>query len=142
MPSTARRSTSSRVVRVSDGVFRHEGPMSTGIQAHLGPTAVVALQGERGGEVQVILTTYRYQPTDLEVIRSQGIEPTEQLIIAVKSSDHFRAALAPIAARIVEVDTPGLTSSHYERLEFRKIPRRSIRSTARRLRLRRAGDAA
>jgi microcystin degradation protein MlrC len=112
-----------RVVRVTDGRFRHTGPMSTGVQMDMGPTAVVALQGQRGGEVQVILTTYRYQPTDLEVFRSQGIEPTAQQILAVKSSVHFRAAFTPIAARIVEVDTPGLTSSHLERFAFHQIPR-------------------
>jgi microcystin degradation protein MlrC len=84
---------------------------------------VIAVRGERGGEVQVILTTNRYQPTDLEVFRSQGIEPTEQQILAVKSSVHFRAAFTPIAAQIVEVDTPGLTTPHLERFDFRHIPR-------------------
>ncbi len=41
----------------------------------------------------------------------------------MKSSVHFRAAFTPIAARIVEVDTPGLTSPHLDRFEFRRIPR-------------------
>jgi microcystin degradation protein MlrC len=81
------------------------------------------VQGRDGGEVRLLLTTYRYQPTDLEVFRSQGIEPTEQQILAVKSSVHYRAAFTPIAAQIVEVDTPGLTSSHLERFEFHRIPR-------------------
>lgn len=112
-----------RVVRTTDGAFRHTGPMGTGVEMNLGPTAVVALRGVDGGEVQVVLTTYRYQPTDLEVFRSQGIEPTEQQILAVKSSVHFRAAFTPIAVRIVEVDTPGLTSPHLERFTFHKIPR-------------------
>jgi microcystin degradation protein MlrC len=97
--------------------------MSTGVEMNLGPTAVVALAGADGGEVQVVLTTYRYQPTDLEVFRAHGIEPTEQQILAVKSSVHFRAAFTPIAAQIVEVDTPGLTSPHLERFDFRRIPR-------------------
>ena len=60
---------------------------------------------------------------DLEVFRSQGIEPTEQQILVVKSSVHFRAAFTPIAARIAEVDTPGLTTPHLERFDFRHIPR-------------------
>ncbi|MDP9375334.1 MAG: M81 family metallopeptidase [Chloroflexota bacterium] len=112
-----------RVLRVTDGRFRHTGPMSTGAEMNLGPTAVVAPAGAGGGEVQVILTTHRYQPTDLEVFRAQGIEPTEQQILVVKSSVHFRAAFTPIAARIVEVDTPGLTSPHLERFDFKRIPR-------------------
>ncbi|MFN8539316.1 MAG: M81 family metallopeptidase [Thermomicrobiales bacterium] len=114
---------SARVERVSDGRFRHLGPMSTNLEMNLGPTAVIAIAGANGGEVRVVLTTHRYQPTDLEVFRSQGIEPTEQQILAVKSSVHFRAAFTPIAAEIVEVDTPGLTTPHMERFEFKRIPR-------------------
>ena len=33
-----------------------------------------------------------------------GIEPSERAIIAVKSSQHFRAAYAPIAADVIVVD--------------------------------------
>lgn len=112
-----------RVVRLSDGRFVHTGPMSTGVAMNMGPTAILELEGQRGGRVQVVVTTYRYQPTDLEVLRSQGIEPTAQQIIAVKSSVHFRAAFTPIAKQIIEVDTPGLTSPHLDQLEFRKLTR-------------------
>lgn len=112
-----------RVVGLSDGRFVHTGPMSTGVEMHLGPTAVLDLDGQSGGRVQVVVTTYRYQPTDLEVLRSQGIEPTARRIIAVKSSVHFRAAFTPIAAEIIEVDTSGLTSPHLQDLNYRKLAR-------------------
>ncbi|HET9016410.1 MAG TPA: M81 family metallopeptidase [Thermomicrobiaceae bacterium] len=112
-----------RVVRLSDGRFVHTGPMSTGVEMNMGPTALLELEGERGGRVEVVVSTYRYQPTDLEVLRSQGIEPTAKQIIAVKSSVHFRAAFTPVAREIVEVDTPGLTSPKLETLEFRKLTR-------------------
>ncbi len=112
-----------RVVRISDGRFVHKGLMSTGVEMNMGPTAVVELDGADGGKVHVVVTTHRYQPTDLEVLRSQGIEPTKQQIIAVKSSVHFRAAFMPIAKRVIEVDTPGLTSPRLDRLEFHKIRR-------------------
>src|SRR3712207_2725190 len=84
--------------------------MRAGVERNLGPTATRGQQGVAGGEVQLLPTTYRYQTT-------------EQQILAVKASVHFRAAFTPIAARIVEVDTPGLTSPHLERFEFRRIPR-------------------
>ncbi|HVB63331.1 MAG TPA: MlrC C-terminal domain-containing protein, partial [Nitrolancea sp.] len=110
-----------RVVLLSDGRFVHRGLMSTGVEMNMGPTAVVELEGKNGGRVQVVVTTHRYQPTDLEVLRSQGIEPTECQIIAVKSSVHFRSAFTPVAREIIEVDTPGLTSPRLDRLEFHKI---------------------
>ncbi len=57
------------------------------------------------------------------MLRSQGIEPTEQQILVVKSSVHYRSAFTPIAKEIIEVDTPGLTSPHIDNLEFHKIKR-------------------
>ncbi len=112
---------SGRVVLLSDGLFVHRGLMSTGVEMNMGPTAVIELDGANGGKVQVVVTTHRYQPTDLEVLRSQGIEPTSRQIIAVKSSVHFRSAFTPVAKEIIEVDTPGLTSPRLDRLEFHKI---------------------
>jgi microcystin degradation protein MlrC len=112
-----------RVANLTDGVFTHRGPMNTGVQVNLGPTAVLEVQGQNGGMVQVVTTSLRYQPTDLEVLRSQGIEPTTQQIIAVKSSVHYRAAFTPIAKRIIEVDTPGLTSPHIEQLNLQHVIR-------------------
>jgi microcystin degradation protein MlrC len=111
------------VRRITDGHFIHKGPMNTGVAVELGPTVVLEVEGENGGIVQVVTTSLRYQPTDLEVLRSQGIEPTEQQILAVKSSVHYRAAFTPVAKEIIEVDTPGLTSPHLDRLEFHNLAR-------------------
>ena len=111
------------VVRISDGIFAHKGPMNTGVEVNMGPTAVLEIAGNHGGSVQVVVPSLRYQPTDLEVLRSQGIEPTEQQIIVVKSSVHFRAAFTPVATEIVEVDTPGLTSPHVEKLDLQRVVR-------------------
>jgi microcystin degradation protein MlrC len=97
--------------------------MSGGVEYHLGPTAILALDGAEGGQVEAIVTTHRYQPTDLNVFRSQGIEPTAKQIVAVKSSVHFRAAFGPIAADVIEVDTPGLTNPRLDGLPYRRLNR-------------------
>jgi microcystin degradation protein MlrC len=112
-----------RVARITDGAFVHKGPMGTGTTHKLGPTAVLEIESQGGGTVQVVTTTYRYQPTDLEVLRSQGIEPTRKQIIVVKSWVHYRAAFTPVAKQIIEVDTPGLTSPHLDRYDYQKLPR-------------------
>ncbi len=112
-----------RVVRLTDGRFVQTGPMNTGLEIDLGPTAVLELQGQGGGSVNVIVTSIRQQPTDLEVLRSQGFEPESLDIIGIKSAVHYRAAFEPVSAEIIEVDTPGLASPHLERLEFRRLPR-------------------
>ncbi len=112
-----------KVVRLTDGRFVNTGPMNTGMETNMGPTAVLEVQGRNGGSVNVITTSFRHQALDLEVLRSQGFQPESLDVIGVKSAVHYRAAFEPIAAEIIEVDTPGLASPHLQRLEFHRLRR-------------------
>ena len=47
---------------------------------------------------------------DLQLYKSLGIDLATKRFVVVKSSVHYRAAHTPIAAEIIELDTPGLTS--------------------------------
>jgi microcystin degradation protein MlrC len=111
------------VVRLSDGRFVYEGPMDQGVHDTLGRTAVLSVHGRYGHEVQVIVCERRVQSLDTAILRSQGIEPAECKIIALKSAVHFRGAFMPIASRILEVDTPGLTSLDYTRFPYERLTR-------------------
>ncbi|MGH2561914.1 MAG: MlrC C-terminal domain-containing protein, partial [Thermomicrobiales bacterium] len=108
---------------LSAGDFVYEGPMQAGRKETLGRTAVLVCDGRYSTTVEVIVCERRVQPIDLAVFRSQGIEPTERKIIALKSAVHFRSSFGPIAHRIIEVDTPGLTSVNFSRFDFQRIPR-------------------
>ncbi|MGH2533059.1 MAG: M81 family metallopeptidase [Thermomicrobiales bacterium] len=108
---------------LSDGDFVYEGPMQAGRKETLGRTAVLVCDGRYGNSVEVIVCERRVQPIDLAIFHSQGIEPTERKIIALKSAVHFRSSFGPIARRIIEVDTPGLTSVNFSRFDYRRIPR-------------------
>ena len=77
----------------------------------------------RSGAVRVLLTERKTPPGDLAQLRSQGIEPTEQQVIVVKSAVAFRGAYAPIAAEMLEVDTPGLCASNLHPFPYRLLPR-------------------
>lgn len=103
---------------LSDGRFVHRGPMMTGLPGRLGPTAVLDID-----DVKVILITYRWQTLDPEMIRFVGIDPLAEKILVVKSTIHYRAAFEPIAAEIIEVDAPGLSSSNLSRFDFQRIRR-------------------
>ncbi len=111
------------VLRLSNGDFVYEGPMDRGVHNTLGRTAVLSVHGRYGHEVLVIVCERRVQSLDTAVLRSQGIEPTECKIIALKSAVHFRGAFMPIASRILEVDTPGLTSLDYTRFPYQRLTR-------------------
>lgn len=111
------------VKRLSDGSFVYEGPMDRGVHDSLGRTAVLGVHGRYGHVVDVIVCERRCQSLDTAILRSQGIEPTACKIIALKSAVHFRGAFMPIASRILEVDTPGLTSLDYTRFPYERLPR-------------------
>ena len=106
------------VKTLSDGKWTVKGPMGTGSESDMGATAVLLVGGN-----EVIVTSKRLQPMDLELYRSLGIEPTERRFIVVKSSVHFRAAHEPIAEEVIELDTPGLTSPRLAGFGFRNLRR-------------------
>jgi microcystin degradation protein MlrC len=112
------------VVRsLSNGEFVYEGPMNTGVRDTLGRTAVLGCIGRYDNSVEVIVCERRVQALDTAILRSQGIDPEQKKIVAVKSTVHFRGSFTPIAAKIIEVDTPGLTSIDFQRFSYRRMPR-------------------
>jgi microcystin degradation protein MlrC len=111
------------VKNLTNGEFVYDGPMDRGVHATLGRTAVLSVHGRYGHEVEVIVCERRVQSLDTAILRSQGIEPSERKIIALKSAVHFRGAFMPIATRILEVDTPGLTSLDYSRFPYERLKR-------------------
>lgn len=111
------------VQSLSDGQFVYEGPVETGREDTMGRTAVLACAGRHDNVVQVIVCERRMQALDTAIFRSQEIEPTAQKIVVVKSSVHFRGAFGPIAARIIEVDTPGLTGVNLSRFTYHRLNR-------------------
>ncbi|MEZ4498818.1 MAG: M81 family metallopeptidase [Thermomicrobiales bacterium] len=111
------------ITNLTDGGYVYEGPMLTGVRGSLGRTAVLACEGRHGNIVEVIVCERRVQPLDTAVFRSQGINPEEKQILVVKSAVHFRGAYMPIAKRIIEVDTPGLTSVDFARFPYAQLNR-------------------
>jgi microcystin degradation protein MlrC len=84
----------------------------------MGPTAVVEVDG-----VNLVLTTRKSMPGDLQQLKSVGIEPTDQKIIVVKAAVRWRGGYGPIATHSIDVDTPGLGSVDLGRFSFRHIRR-------------------
>jgi microcystin degradation protein MlrC len=91
-----------RIVQLGDGRFTCTGPMFHGFRMDLGPMAVLEKEG-----VRVVLASKKCQAADQEMFRHVGIEPRQQLILALKSSVHFRADFEPIAREVLVVAAPG-----------------------------------
>ncbi len=106
------------VKNLTDGRFVITGPMMTGVEANMGRSAVLDT-----GNVEIVVTEKPYEPWDLGVFRSVGIEPTKKTFLLLKSRVHYRAAFAPIAGATVECDGIGVTSSDLGKFRFQKLER-------------------
>jgi microcystin degradation protein MlrC len=108
-----------RVSLLHDGAYvepevRHGGKRLN----HMGPTALLELPGDN----RLVLTTLRHPPFSLGALTCLGIRPGEQKILVVKAAIAYKAAYAPVAGTIIEVDTPGLTAINPARLSYRHAP--------------------
>jgi microcystin degradation protein MlrC len=103
---------------LSDGVFLNRGPMRDGLVDDMGRTAVV----DTGG-VTLVLTERRLPQWNLEQLRSVGIEPRHQRIIVCKGAVAHRAAYGPIAAQMIEVETPGCCAGDVRQFRYEQVRR-------------------
>lgn len=80
--------------------------------------------GIRVGGVEVALISHRIQALGTEIFTAVGIDLSAKRYIGVKSTNHFHAAYAPIAAKVLYCDGEGPSP-----LDARKYPYRKIRRT-------------
>lgn len=109
-----------RVRVLHDGIYlepevRHGGKRVN----RMGLTALVELPGRN----LLVLTSQRHPPFSLGQLTCLGIQPRLQRILVVKAAIAYKAAYAPLAGTIIEVDTPGLTAVNPHRFAYRRIRR-------------------
>ena len=114
-----------RVKSLHDGFYFEPEVRHGGARYHSqGLTAVIEVEGStRDLPSLLVLTTERSSPNSLHQLISLGIYPQRQRILTAKGAIAPRAAYEPIAARIIEVDTPGLTSVNPARYTFKRVRR-------------------
>ncbi len=97
-----------RVRALTDGHFIEDNPVHGGGRFfNQGLTAVV----ETSQKYTLILTSLPMAPVSLEQVRSTGVVPERFQILVAKGVVAPRGAYAPIAARIILVNTPGATAA-------------------------------
>jgi microcystin degradation protein MlrC len=113
-------SVTGRVRLLHDGTYvepevRHGGKRIN----HMGPTALLEVPGRN----LLVLTSQRHPPFSLGALTCLGIRPERQRILVVKAAIAYKAAYAPVAGTVIEVDTPGLTAVNPERFTYRHVRR-------------------
>jgi microcystin degradation protein MlrC len=108
------------VQSLHDGTWVEDQPQHGGRRFNdQGLTAVIAIDGPN----TLVLDSLRTPPFSLGQLTSLGIDPMRQSVLVVKAAVAYQAAYGPIAARVIEVDTPGLTAIDPARFPFRRIRR-------------------
>ena len=108
-----------KVKILSDGTYIEPEPRHGGRRfGNMGTTAVVdTVEGH-----QVILMSLREPPLSLHQALSVGVRPETRKIIIAKGVIAPRAAYNPISARVIAVDTPGVTAAGPENFTYRNRP--------------------
>lgn len=104
------------VIWVGPGTFVNTGPMATGAQVSMGPTAVLSI-----GNVDVVVQTLPVQPNDPELFRSVGRDPAAYDVVLLKGAAAIRAGWGPIAGGFVDAGTRGVTDCDLRRLPYRNL---------------------
>jgi microcystin degradation protein MlrC len=83
----------------------------------LGPAAWIEMHG-----IHVVVSASRYQAVSPNVFTNLGIQLAGLRGVIVKSTHHFRARFASLAARMLSVNTPGALSLDFANIPYRARP--------------------
>jgi microcystin degradation protein MlrC len=103
-----------RVRRLAAGITQRFGA----IPLPIGDAAWITADG-----VDIVLNTRRTQVFHPECMTALGIDLAHYRCVAVKSTNHFYAGFAPIAADVLFVDTPGALQRRFEQIPYTKLMR-------------------
>lgn len=107
-----------RVRTLSDGSYRLTGAGATGLEMHMGLTAVLAI-----GSIRLAIRSLPAMEWDAAMYDAVGLDPREAALVFVKSPSHFRVSFGPLAARVLVADTPGPTRANLRAVPFTRVTR-------------------
>lgn len=90
----------------------------------MGPTAIIEVEGSTRELPNILmLTSKRVIPFSLHQLISCGIYPERQKILVAKGTIAPRAAYEPIAAKVIAVDSPGVTAVNPKHFTYKNVRR-------------------
>ena len=109
-----------KVLKTTDGKCVGRRGIWAGRALDLGPTCALQIGG-----IRVVCVSKRKQCADPVFFEMHRLDIRAARTVVVKSRGHFRGGFDEFfpPERVIEVDTPGLTSPVLERLNFKGLPR-------------------
>jgi microcystin degradation protein MlrC len=114
-----------RIKSLHDGKFVEPETRHGGYRYwDMGLTAVIEEESStRDLPSLLLLTMKRTMPNSLHSLISNGVYPQRQRILVAKGTIAPLAAYEPIAARIIQVDVPGVTAVNPARFTYKNVRR-------------------
>ncbi|USK36492.1 M81 family metallopeptidase (plasmid) [Bacillus sp. F19] len=104
------------VKSLADGQFIQSSPMGKGEKVDYGKSVRLVVNG-----LDIVVCSKRSQTLDEQIFVLNGIDVTKYKIVALKSSQHFRAGFEPLAHTIISVDSPGLSSFNLSSIHHTRL---------------------
>lgn len=86
----------------------------------LGPAALVRIAETN---IEIVLNTNRTQTFEPDIFSNLGVDPLAKTMLLVKSTNHFHAGFAPIAAEIIYIDAGAPYPSNPRVTNYHKLDR-------------------
>ncbi len=102
------------VRKIADGLTQRFGELP----APLGEMVWVTCEG-----VDIVINDKRSQTFHPEAFEKLGIELAKRRTVCVKSSNHYQAGFAPIAAEVIPVATPGAITPDWANIPYKNRAR-------------------
>jgi len=106
------------LLALSDGEFVCASPVNMGTLMHYGPSARL-----RCGNVELIVVSNRFQTYDDRPFLMTGVDMKNYSIVALKSTNHFKAYFEKVADAIVSTDTPSVFPVDVRKLKYDQLVR-------------------
>jgi microcystin degradation protein MlrC len=106
------------VKSLTDGRFIISSSVCKGNHVDLGKSVRLQVEG-----LDILVCSVRTQVIDEQIYLLHGIDVNTYKIVALKSSQHFRAAFEPISKQIITVDSPGLTTLQFSFFNYKRLTR-------------------
>lgn len=109
---------SAEVCSISDGKYIATTPLMKGIEGTYGLTVCL-----RYKNIDIIISSVQNQTYDDRPFAVGGVDLTQKKLVALKSSQHFKAFYQDKALDIIEVNTNGVSSNDLSTFQYNRIQR-------------------
>ena len=106
------------VGKIARDAVQYFGPEDRKQEVPIGDSVAVSANG-----IDIVLYSTRTQTFSPHVFTNVGIEPAARKLLVVKSTQHFYARFAPIAAEVIYIAPPGTVAPDFKAIPYQNVNR-------------------